>query len=381
VKRYLVLLAAFVLFAVACGSLPNIPWPPIPTPPPTTTTLPQPSPSPCVCPLPGGGTYPCADPYCRCGAGACPVPTPSPTATPTPQPTAPPTPAPTPSPCLPSTTVEKVCVSVDGSTFPYTPNACWDCTSWTGYMVRNGYFTAGDPKEDGDAAGRPGFWLNYDPQQVLVGLIRKSDCAKAAPSGIVFADASGKPLVAIDPPYVEKRTVTVPCPNPSPSPSASPTPGPGGCPAVAQVGGMFLSAVDCGQACRRQGYLGVRVNYTATERCREGEPGCVCDPGRNFCEMPRQCQNPNGADIFITLQGKFTNDECDRNSDNFFNCHTKAKADEAGVTLFTSTPWQEPKNPWDPRGVTNCVDIQEFGTKQLNRDDARCKAALKAAGR
>jgi hypothetical protein len=172
----------------------------------------------------------------RCGGSDCfscfpiPTPTPTPTATPTPQPTATPTPSPsptpqpTPTPCVPSSSVQKVCVTVDGGTFPYTPNACWDCTSWTGYMVRNGYFTAGDPNEDGDVGGFPGHWKNSDAQQVLVGLIRKSDCAKVDPrSGNVTG-------VAIDPPYMEKRLVSVPCPTPTPTPgpSPSPTPGPGG---------------------------------------------------------------------------------------------------------------------------------------------------------
>jgi hypothetical protein len=240
-------------------------------------------------------------------------------------------------------------------------------------MIRNGYFTAGDPLEDGDVSTPrvPGYWLNRDPQQVLVGQISKRDCT----------NANG--ALVVDWPRAEVRTVATPCPSPSPTPSPgpTPTPPPNGCPALFQTGGSFLSAVDCGKKCRDQGYLGVRVNYTATDLCKEGDPGCVCDPARNRCEMPKTCQNPNGADIFITLAGHFENDECDRNSDNFFNCHHKPKANETGVTLFTSTPWQNPKDPWDPRAVTNCVDVQEHGTRQLPRADARCQAALKAAGR
>lgn len=253
---------------------------------------------------------------------------------------------------------------------PFDRTKCWTCADWQGYMIRNGYFTAGDPKEDGDVGGRPGYWLNYDPQGVLVGVISKRDCT------------NGSGALVVDWPRAEERVV--PCPTPQPTPSATPPPGPtptpqAGCPALHQVGGMFLSAVSCGQQCIKQGYLGVRVNYTATETCREGDPGCVCDPARNRCEMPRPCQNPLGADIFLTLEGQFTNDLCDANSDNPFNCHHKPKANETGVTLFTSAP--KGADPFDPRNVTNCVDIQASGVRQLPRADGRCQAALRAAGR
>jgi hypothetical protein len=257
---------------------------PQPSPSPSASPTPAPTPSPCVCPLPGGGTYPCADPYCRCGSGACPVPTPSPTATPTPQPTAVPTPAPTPTPCVPGSSVQRVCVNVDGSTFPYTANACWDCTSWTGYMVRNGYFTAGDPKEDGDAAGRPGFWLNYDPQQVLVGLIRKSDCAKVDPRN---GNVTG---VAIDPPYMEKRTVVTPCPSPSPGPTPSPSPSvppnPGAglkCAPLDSIGVAFHA-----QHPAPHGPLGYRWVFSATPKSVKP----FCPEHRNECEQQAYIGDP-----------------------------------------------------------------------------------------
>jgi hypothetical protein len=318
-----------------------------------------------------------------------PTPMPSPTATPaptvTPVPTA--TPQPTPTPCIPTTTVQRVCVDAPDKTpreFPFierdpknggNPN-CWTWATWQGFMIRNGYYTAGDPTEDGDAGSppsAPGFWLNHDAQGVLVSLIRKSDGINVHPWHRTEHGTS------VQFPYMEKRTVTNVCPSPSPSPSASPTPGPGGCPGLFQVGGMFLTAIDCGKKCRDEGYLGVRVNYTATELCREGDPGCVCDPARNRCEMPKQCQNPLGSDIYLTLAGHFTDDLCDANSDNPANCHHKPKANEAGVTLFISSPKRA--GAWDPRATTNCVDVRENGTKQLQRSDGRCKAALEAAGR
>jgi hypothetical protein len=260
---------------------------------------------------------------------------------------------------MPGSSVQRVCVNVDGSTFPYAPNACWDCTSWTGYMVRNGYFTAGDPKEDGDAAGRPGFWLNYDPQQVLVGLIRKSDCAKVDPRN---GNVTG---VAIDPPYMEKRTVVTPCPSPSPSPSPgpTPTPPPGGCPVVSQVGGSFLTARDCGQKCRDQGYLGYVVNVTSTELCQNGTPGCSCDPARNRCETPKTCQDPRGSTVYLSLPGHFSHDLADERSDNPWNHQHKPKAAETGVTEFLHCPFHA---PWtDGRCTPKCMDIQKAGPREV----------------
>ncbi len=258
------------------------------------------------------------------------------------------------------------------------PGACNTCATYTSYMTRYGYWTPGDPLEDGDVGGHPGMWINMEGAR-LAGLTRKSDCAKVNPGN----GAAGLPCSACDPPVMEERLTA--CPTPQPTPSATPPPGPtptpqAGCPSLLKVGGMFLSAVSCGQQCIKQGYLGWRINYTATELCREGDPGCVCDPARNRCEMPRPCQNPLGADIRMTLEGKFTNDICDASSENPFNCHSKAKADETGVTLFTSMPKGE-TDYYSERTVTNCVDIQKSGARQLPRNDPRCVAALRAAGR
>jgi hypothetical protein len=369
VKRYLVLLASFVLFAVACGSLPNIPWPPIPTPPPTTTTLPQPSPSPCVCPLPDGGTYSCADPYCRCGAGACPVPTPSPTATPTPQPTATPTPVPTPSPCIPTgtgSTLQKVCVAVDGAITPFDRTKCWTAKDWLDFMMRDRWddacacikpgsaqFTPGDPKEDGDASGtHPGFWLNHDPSGRLVGVVHKKTATNA--NGVLVVDY----------PRVEERNVPGPVatPCPSPSPSASPTPGPG-TPTVSQMGGSFLTARDCGKKCIDQGYLGYVVNVTSTPLCLNGSPGCSCDPARNRCEFPKELQDPRGSTVYLSLPGKFSHDLADERSDNPYNHQHKPKANETGVTEFLHCVYHA---PWtDGRCTPKCMDIQKSGPREV----------------
>lgn len=128
---------------------------------------------------------------------------------------------------------------------------------------------------------------------------------------------------------------------------------------MSQTGGSMLAPRDCGQACRRQGYLGYVVNYTATPLCVEGSPGCVCDPARNRCEVPKACQDPRGATTYLTLPGKFTNDICDERSDNPFNCHHKPKADETGLTEFRSCPWHS--DPSDSRCVSKFIDIRPSG--------------------
>lgn len=328
-KKWLTLAGLALAAGLSLGAQCGIKFPPLPTPTPPPTTLASPTPTPS------------------------PSPSASPTATPSPTPTIPPPPplpTPTPSPCVPVS--GKVCVTSEGDVFPFDRTKCWTCSDWQGYMIRNGYFTAGDPKEDGDVAGYPGYWLNYDPQGVLVGFISKKDCR----------DKAGN--LRTDFPRQEERIIACPSPSPTPPPNPTPTPGPGGCPGLLKVGGMLLSAVDCGASCRRQGYLGVRVNVTATELCREGDPGCVCDPARNRCEMPRPCQNPRGATVYMTLLGKFTDDLCDANSDNPFNCHHKPKADEAGVTTFKYCPAGAPPN--DPRCTTKCIDVREVGTREVS---------------
>lgn len=370
------------------GSFKCVPRPTPTPPPPTPTATPEVTPA---APTPSPSPTPSASP------SSTPTPTPTvqppPTATPQPSPT--PCSAATPTPCAPRE--EKVCIdagpghtdpSIEGyragmSTAEWSAlidwsqekplKECWDHASWEGYMVRNGYWTAGDPSEDGGSV-----WLNGN------------ECTSKATHDRVRCDDKVtviSPAWRAYPPYVRRalRPCSKPtffdlvCATPTPPPGPTPTPGSPGCPSLLKVGGMFLTAVSCGN-CTKQGYLGWRVNYTSTELCREGDPGCVCDPVRNRCEMPHQCQNPLGADIRITLAGKFENDLCDANSDNPFNCHHKPRADEEGVTLFTSMP-KGATDYYGPQTVTNCVDIRKSGVRQLDKNDQRCKDALKAAGR
>jgi hypothetical protein len=232
-------------------------------------------------------------------------------------------------------------------------------------MIRNGYFTAGDPKEDGDADGvHPGYWLNRNAQGVLVGLISKRDCK----------DANGR--LVVDWPRAEERVI--PCPSPSPTPppppGPTPTPRPGGGPALFQMGNSWLAPRDCGN-CRREGYLGYVVNRTATPLCDGRNDDCVCfdehGSRRNRCEIPKAQQDPRGADIWIRLPGVFGSgpggyDICDARSENPYNCGHKPKVNETGRTEFRSCP--KDSGPGDGRCVTRYVDVNPNGPVDVKVD-------------
>jgi hypothetical protein len=247
--------------------------------------LPHPSPSPSPTPQPSPSATPTPQP------SASPTPTPSPSATPTPVPT------PTPSPCVPTTSVQRVCVNEDGSTFPFIAGGtqgqrddnCWSWFTWQANMVNNGYYTAGDPTEDGDVSRpqRPGFWLNFDAQQVLVELVRKSDGMRVNPNNGAEMGTS------VRRPYMEKRTVTTPCPSPSPSPSPTPSPGPTPTPGP---GGITCTPLDSiGVAFHAQhpapnGPLGYRWIFSATPKSVKP----FCPEKRNECEQQAYQGDPVG---------------------------------------------------------------------------------------
>lgn len=148
-------------------------------------------------------------------------------------------------------------------------------------MIRNGYFTAGDPKEDGDASGtHPGRWLNYDPQGVLVGTISKRDCT----------NASG--ALVVDWPRAEVRTVATPCPSPTPGPLPTPTPSPSIPPNSG--GGLKCTPLDTiGVAFHAQhpapnGPLGYRWVFSATPKSVKP----FCPEMRNECEQQAYIGDP-----------------------------------------------------------------------------------------
>jgi hypothetical protein len=125
-----------------------------------------------------------------------------------------------------------------------------------------------------------------------------------------------------------------------------------------QMGGSMLAPRTCAPGCLKDGYLGYVVNWTATPLVDGRTFVCYDGEGnrRARCEQPKSCQDPRGASIYITLPGKFENDECDARSDNPYNCHHKPKSDETGVTTFTSCPHGAP--PTDSRCVSKKVDVR-----------------------
>lgn len=289
----------------------------VPTPSPTPTPTPVPTPTP--------------------------TPEPTPEPTPTPAPTPPPTPVPTPSPSPSPCTVTTGC-----------PADAWQCADKQEWEVGQGnwvraprgaaYSIYGCPPGVSEVPGCAG------------GVYLNRRCDRVDQSGRVLAPAEDGWFGICVP-------AVTPCPSPTPTPVPTPTPPPGGstCPPIYQVGGSMLQPRDCGEACRRQGYLGYVVNYTSTELVSARD--YPCPGGRQRCEMPVACQNPLGADIYISLPGHFTNDICDARSDNPFNCHHKPKANETGVTTFTSCPKGAP--PTDPRCVSNRIDVRPDGPHPL----------------
>jgi hypothetical protein len=282
-----------------------------------------------------------------------PVPTPTPTATPTPaptpspSPTAVPTPSPSPTPCVP------VIVEQKPGRGPGTDN-CDTCASRRAYMLRD-YWTPANK-----VGNR---YVNYPPGH-------EGDPAYAIYSNPVTCDEEREDGTVVHPflsgyfgPACQR--ILIPCPNPSPSPTPgpTPTPGPGGAPELIQMGGSFLTARDCGQKCKDQGYLGYVVNVTSTPLCKNGTPGCSCDPARNRCEFPKELQDSRGSTVYLSLPGKFSHDLADERSDNPYNHQHKPKADETGVTEFLHCVYHE---PWtDGRCTPKCMDIQKSGPREV----------------
>jgi hypothetical protein len=200
------------------------------------------------------------------------VPTPPPPPPPTTLPPPPP-PSPGPSPCV--ATQQTVCVASEGGTVlgifdpkaQSGPTACWTCKDWLAFMMRDRWddacqcikagsaqFTTGDPTEDGDVGGHPGFWMNYAYGQ-LVGLIGKKDCRN--PNG----------RLVIDPPFTEKRAL--PCatptpPPPSPPPGPTPTPPPPGVIACTPHSHTGVALHDTKPA--PNGPRGIRWVFSATNK-------------------------------------------------------------------------------------------------------------------
>jgi hypothetical protein len=280
------------------------------------------------------------------------IPTPPPTPAP-PPPTAPPSNPPTPptppTPCQPPvcvTATEQVCVNADGSTFPFDRTKCWTCADWQGYMIRNGYFTAGDPKEDGDASGtHPGRWLNYDPQGVLVGTIDKKTCTNAN-GGLV-----------VDWPRAEKRPITTCAPQiPCPGPSTPPTP-PGtiACTPHSHTGVALHNTVPAPNGLRK-----IAWRFSATNKSVKP----FCPDNRNECEQQGYTGDPvrDYANARFVFEERF---RCQASSGppdwNQQEPHTGSRWENTDVN--SENPWLANLKPAVPglhtvrvcvRGTSNC---------------------------
>jgi hypothetical protein len=252
---------------------------PSPTPPPTTL----PGPRDCRhfgCPTHGQVCVEVARDDWQCV-----TPTPLPTPTPTPQPTPTPTPQPTPTPCNPS--MRKVCSA--GPEGPYTEfdrTKCWTCADWLSYMMRNrdtngdgipdgAAFTPGDPAEDGDVGGHPGFWINNDGHGNLQ-FIGKKDCKNK--NGALMVDYARAEDRVVPCPSPTPSPFPTPTPGPTPSPGPTPTPIPGGihCTPLAHIGVAFHA-----QHPAPNGPLGYRWVFSATPKSRKP----FCPENRNECEQ------------------------------------------------------------------------------------------------
>ena len=135
------------------------------------------------------------------------------------------------------------------------------------------------------------------------------------------------------------------------------------------MGVNVLTQRDCGEACRKQGYLGYVLNFSATPKSKP--PFCGHAPDRLECEQYKPCQDgindlengSAGPQIFLTMPGKFTNDVCDKRSDNTFNCHHKPKKDETGLLIVTACPQGDA--PTSARCSSRRFDVQEHGFSEV----------------
>lgn len=80
----------------------------------------------------------------------------------------------------------------------------------------------------------------------------------------------------------------------------------------------------------------------------------------NKCEQLKACQDPMGADFYISLAGHFLNDRCDLASPDVggdgYWCHHKAKKSEAGPTAFCAVAIGA-RPPADPFHDPHCVVV------------------------
>lgn len=123
-------------------------------------------------------------------------------------------------------------------------------------------------------------------------------------------------------------------------------------------GGKFLApAVDVST----QGgvYLGKRYNFDFTPH--SNKPFCGwkdTQPDANKCEQYPGCQDDDGPEITMSLDGGWQNEKCDKNSGNNYQCHHKPKANETGRTVLKAWHKSWPRKWDDPRAATVVVEVR-----------------------
>lgn len=314
------------------------------------------------------------------------VPTPSPTPeppvepTPTPRPSPVPTPIPSPKPWKCTEAYEKAndCGCCDGNIQWARRTTNWVCPdNFPG--GKNGSFAC---TLDGQPAPCPVYDSSYGNGHCYSTGEGKQHISRTCDhidrnGNILHHSSSGYLGKVCQPPVVQPSPSPTPNPSPVPSPTVGnnfPPPPQGTCNAqyfgkVSRVGINILTARDCGEKCKRDGYLGYVMNFSATPKSKP--PYCGHQPERLECEQWTPCQEgindlenaSAGPGIFITMPGKFTNDVCDKRSDNTFNCHHKPKANETGLLTVTACP--RGIFPGDPRCSSRTFDVQAEGYREV----------------
>jgi hypothetical protein len=346
--------------------------PPAP-PPPTTTTMPAPP----TCTPPPPPAIP-EDWVCRmvgecsweCGPLPSPKPTPSPVPTPTPEP------VPTPTPKPPKPPAEWCHVDGRPRSNPPAPTDCSTPMERVLQEIRSGNWLPSCSPDGTGPRREPGvFDCQGGRLRGMYGCGPAGEVAGCTPVACVDLALSrvdcgnwGRVLKPND-----DHRICVKCAPPSapptPPPSSPPPspPPPGSCPPVLEYGSSSLGFVDCGK-CREQGFVGYRMNHTGTP-LRASTPDNPCplssqgEP-RLRCEMPKECQDPRGATIYMSLDGGWQNGLCEPKSENPFNCGHKPTPADLGVTTFWACPPGAP--PDHPQcGARKRFDVRPEGPREI----------------
>ena len=125
------------------------------------------------------------------------------------------------------------------------------------------------------------------------------------------------------------------------------------------MGVTMLTTRPCSGNCKKDGYLGYIINMSGTPKDRP--PRCWTT-GRNECEQWKGCQDPAGIEFRMSLAGGWQNEECDRRSDNPYNCHHKPRVEDVGLTRFETCV--KGSAPGGPTCSITYVDVRPDGASE-----------------